>query len=101
MSEPKDFRGTPGEWRYATGPAFGGARYHTVEGPEQHMVCECSEGTEEEQEANARLHAASKDLLAALQEILNYDGGADNALEDEYVMERADAAIARATEVGS
>lgn len=47
-------------------------------------------------EANARLIAAAPDLLEALQEILGYRGGADNALDDEYVMERARAAIAKA-----
>lgn len=33
-------------------------------------------------------------LADSLDEILNYSGGADNALEDEYVMERAIAALA-------
>lgn len=42
---------------------------------------------------DANLIAAAPDLLAALDEILNYDGGADSALQDEYVMERARAAI--------
>jgi uncharacterized coiled-coil protein SlyX len=40
-------------------------------------------------------HAAARiaELEAALDEILNYIGGANNALEDEYVMERARAAL--------
>lgn len=33
-------------------------------------------------------------LANSLDEILNYSGGADNALKDEYVMERAHAALA-------
>jgi hypothetical protein len=32
-------------------------------------------------------------LVEALQEILDYRGGADNALQDEYVVERAEAAL--------
>lgn len=36
------------------------------------------------------------DLLAALDEIVDYTGGAENALADGYVMERAYAAIAKA-----
>ena len=37
-----------------------------------------------------------EDLVDALDEILNYSGGANNALEDEYVMERAAAALSKA-----
>lgn len=47
--------------------------------------------------ANARLIAAAPDLLAALEEILDYRGGAESALHDEYVVERARAAVAKAT----
>lgn len=47
---------------------------------------------------DARLIAASPCLLAALQEIVEYNGGADSALHDEYVMERVRAAIAKATQ---
>lgn len=36
------------------------------------------------------------DLRAALDELLNYSGGAAHALEDEYVIERARAALAKA-----
>lgn len=32
--------------------------------------------------------AIAADLWRALDEMLNYAGGADNALEDEYVVER-------------
>lgn len=48
------------------------------------------------QEANARLIAAAPDLLDALNEILAYSGGANSALEDIYVMERARDALAKA-----
>lgn len=36
------------------------------------------------------------DLLEALAEIVGYAGGAETALDDEYVMERVHAAIAKA-----
>ena len=45
---------------------------------------------------DANLIAAAPDLLSSLEELLDYSGGADNALEDRYVMERAMAAIAKA-----
>lgn len=35
-------------------------------------------------------------LLSAIEEIVDYRGGANSALEDEYVMERVNAAIAAA-----
>lgn len=46
--------------------------------------------------ANARLIAAAPDLVEALQDILDYSGGAASALEDEYVMDRARAALSKA-----
>lgn len=46
--------------------------------------------------ANAHLIAAAPDLLEALEEIVIYAGGADNALKDEYVMDRVYTAIAKA-----
>lgn len=48
-------------------------------------------------EANARLIASAPDLLEALIEIRDYSGGAPSALEDEYVVERMFAAIAKAS----
>lgn len=50
-------------------------------------------------EANARLIAAAPDMLACLQEIVAYRGGAESALDDPYVMERVNDAIAKATQV--
>jgi hypothetical protein len=41
--------------------------------------------------------AALPKLVAALDEILTYSGGADHALDDPYVMDRARAALALAT----
>jgi hypothetical protein len=46
--------------------------------------------------ANARLIATAPELLSALEDILDYTGGADSALDDEYVMGRAAAARAKA-----
>ena len=43
--------------------------------------------------ANARLMSAAPELLESLEEIIYYDGGADNSLEDQSVMERALEAI--------
>lgn len=40
-----------------------------------------------------RLKRQVEELRASLTEILDYNGGADNALEDDYVMERAVAAL--------
>jgi len=37
-----------------------------------------------------------QELAESLEDVLNYDGGADSALEDEYVMERAQEALAKA-----
>ena len=36
------------------------------------------------------------ELYGALDELLNYSGGADDALDDEYAVERAQAALAKA-----
>lgn len=46
--------------------------------------------------ADARLIASAPEIADALDEILNYSGGADSALDDPYVMERAQAALAKA-----
>lgn len=45
---------------------------------------------------DANLIAAAPDLLDALDEIVNYKGGADSALEDENVVFRAVAALEKA-----
>jgi hypothetical protein len=49
-----------------------------------------------EQNANARLISAAPELYEALDELLNYSGGAEHALDDPYVVERAEAALAKA-----
>jgi len=55
------------------------------------------DGTPDGAAADARLIAAAPDLLEALQDIVDYRGGAENALVDEYVLSRVEAAIAKAT----
>ena len=55
-----------------------------------------SQAIDEAARSNARLIAAAPDLLDSLSEIFDYAGGADSALHDEYVMDRARAAIAKA-----
>ena len=55
-----------------------------------------SQAIDEAARANARLIAAAPELLDSLSEIFDYAGGADSALHDEYVMDRARAAIAKA-----
>ena len=47
-------------------------------------------------EPDARLIAAAPELLDVIQEILDYSGGANSALDDEYVVERARAVVAKA-----
>jgi len=90
---------TPGPWFVQKGfgtiyALSGGTSGITtaIASPLPHQV----DGGEAEALANARLIAAAPELLSALEEILNYVGGADSALDDEYVMERANAAIAKA-----
>ncbi len=41
---------------------------------------------------------ATADLRASLAEILDYRGGADTALHDDYVVERAQAALAKSVQ---
>ena len=53
-----------------------------------------------EADAFEAMVASHDGVCDALEEILNYDGGADNALEDEYVMERAHDILARARPEG-
>lgn len=88
---------TPGPWEYSWGcfglkvTACAGNTIQTIASV-QTFIPEFSP----EAESNARLISAAPDLLAALEEIVGYSGGANTALEDEYVMERVYAAIAKA-----
>jgi len=84
---------TPGPWRVEVSELDDGKPFVSIRAatdvaylslnPEQ--VC-----------ANGALVAAAPDMFAVLDEILNYSGGAESALHDPYVMERAAAALAKA-----
>ena len=64
---------TPGPWEYVTGPSLKG-RYHSVHAADEYMVCECWDGDDEgQQEADARLIAATPELLEALEDVLEAD----------------------------
>lgn len=65
----------------------------TIRAGESAWVAHCSWHNKE---ANAHLIAAAPDLYEALYEIFYYQGGADSVVDDEYVMERAKAALAKA-----
>jgi hypothetical protein len=92
---------TPGPWT-----SFYKAKYdewHVAMpyGGGSQMLCPlASDGIEapdpSQREANARLIAAAPDLYEALDELLNYSGGADHGLDDPYVVERANAALSKA-----
>lgn len=106
---------TPPPWSYVTGPGLK-APYHTVHVGDGRgmMVCECYEGSEDEQAANAKLIAAAPELLEVLQSIKRhgelvsisasdpfYTGGKKPASKDMFAFPRhmlveLDAALARA-----
>lgn len=60
------------------------------------VVWDADDREDVEKKANAALLSAAPDLLDALQEIISYRGGAESSLEDEYVMQRVNDAIAKA-----
>lgn len=64
--------------------------------PPRRMHKAAWEAAREVSHANAALIAAAPDLYDALVEILEYEGGAESALDDEYVMERAELALDKA-----
>ncbi len=80
---------TPGPWSYL--PRHICESEPEVRAPDGWLIC-CTASDDD-----ARLIAAAPRILDVLQEILDYRGGADSALDDEYVMDRARAAIAQAT----
>lgn len=103
---------TPGPWSYRP---YKHDDWGTVRGPDDGVICQARDpgavdavtlakhrerGTDP-WEANARLIAAAPELLEALEELTgDYTGGAEHALADEYVVERALAAIAIAKAQG-
>ena len=69
--------GTPGPWAYETGPSMSG-RHHAVypDGDEGPMICECYQGSESEQESNARVIAEVPAMVQALRALTStFDGG--------------------------
>ena len=55
------------------------------------LVCTIH-GSDQDVLKRARIIAAAPDLFDSLNDITCYSGGADNATEDKYVMERANIA---------
>ncbi len=94
---------TPGPWSHYAArlrPQYP-LRINEIHGPNGETIVRWSGfdgvGKKRTVTANARLLAAAPDLLAALDEIVSYNGGAESALNDEYVMDRARTAITKAT----
>jgi hypothetical protein len=99
MTEPKF---TPGPWKVFDTPSGKIVGIGTEDGT---GVTDRGFGVwgmdSEEAAATAALIAAAPDLFEALSEILSYSGGAANALEDPYVMERAHAALSKSLNTSS
>ena len=96
---------TPGPWVSSAGHIYktgkDGANIAAVSEPraETHVgYTPVRLGSKDADEAfaNAHLIAAAPELYEALDELTNYSGGASNALEDPYVMERVEAALSKA-----
>jgi hypothetical protein len=89
---------TPGPWRVFT--TTDGSKLIGIGELNGGGITDCGfgvwRGGDAEAIANARLIAAAPDLIEALQDILEYSGGAASALDDEYVMDRARAALSKA-----
>lgn len=98
----KEFRGTPGvfllkEWRESDqdGSYLNGGLHIVSESG--HMISSTTiDGDTEEEEANVRLMAASKDLLEALQGMLAQFTKTPSSLKDTEARIKAHAAIAKA-----
>lgn len=56
----------------------------------------CDDGNGGTGKAYAHLFSAAPDLLEALEEVVDYQGGADSPLDDPHVMARINAAISKA-----
>ncbi len=63
---------TPGSWKYQENAD---AYTHIVRGPTGQFIASCPQGTDGEDEANARLLAAAPDMLEALEKIADNYGG--------------------------
>jgi hypothetical protein len=88
---------TPGPWKISCNAETHRAspdsfRIHSVNEPATTIATVSGE----EGAANALLIHAAPDLLAAIEEVITYSGGAPTVLEDEYVMQRVMNAFHRA-----
>jgi len=79
---------------FAPFQAAPGLARHCIWDKDGDFVAELSDAHDDAD--TAWLLAAAPELMEALEDVLNYDGGADSALEDEYVMERAQESLAKA-----
>lgn len=88
---------TPGPWfLFGNDHCVGGPTNDPEQPTAGIAMCAMRLRTPQETTANARLIAAAPDLLASLEEFVCYRGGANNPIEDQYVMDRAEAVIAKA-----
>jgi hypothetical protein len=90
---------TPGPWKADMGLVTGMESRNRFKGTPSLDIFDANEWPVElsdEAVANAHLIASAPDLYEALNEILNYSGGADHATDDPYVMDRARAAFSKA-----
>ena len=86
---------TPGPWRYA--PTNTETVSHLVRCSEGYAVADVTHWFDLPADANARLIAAAPDMLEALEFIAGYAAMEPRIASDEVVIERARAAIAKAT----
>jgi hypothetical protein len=86
---------TPGPWAYQE---QSDAYTHIVRGPDNLFICQLSQTTSSEIEANTRLIAAAPELLQALQLVeCVYRKNCVNEGEPSSVLDSMQAAIAKAT----
>lgn len=89
MSETK---WTPGPWEWQElMPEDKDWGMCEITASDDNFVCTAVIGVD-----NARLISAAPDMAEALADLLDYRGGAEHGLADEYVVERARAALAKA-----
>jgi hypothetical protein len=85
---------TPGPWRIDPDATFIGDRYVGTDSADIALMADWSIDLEPEQWANARLIAASPDLLQVANKAFDFLGGVDDAAE---IRAELMAAIAKAT----
>lgn len=85
---------TEGPWSFRENPHCGDVI--AANGDRVASVCAPGMGAGRKHFANGYLLSASMDMLDVLLDIIDYHGGADSALHDDYIMGRAYAAVAKA-----